>query len=121
MRCIRDMWRCDGDIDCLDGSDEKDCPSEPPRGDLCQATDFTCGNHDCIHKSWRCDGDVDCADGTDEEGCGIMECAGNQFRCNNNQCIPGSLQCDGQADCTDESDEKDCGKLTDYLFVRTFA
>ena len=48
---------CDGDLDCLDGSDEVDCPV------------FVCKNGVTIPSSYRCDESEDCRDGSDEMGC----------------------------------------------------
>lgn len=54
---------CDGDSDCEDDSDERDCP------DLsCRVDQFRCSNGDCIVKEWKCDGRRDCDDASDERG-----------------------------------------------------
>lgn len=85
---------CDGEADCVDGSDERDCAS------------FDCGDGEAVPASWFCDGDADCRNGNDEgAGCEHLSCAdGSQ--------LPASFQCDGYDDCSDGSDEAGCGVAT---------
>ncbi|KAG7462158.1 hypothetical protein MATL_G00199430 [Megalops atlanticus] len=62
--CFRPKDRCNYQLYCADGSDEKDCT-------VCQPGTFHCDSDRCVFESWRCDGQVDCKDGTDELNCTV--------------------------------------------------
>ncbi|KAK6174278.1 hypothetical protein SNE40_017588 [Patella caerulea] len=69
--CMPLSWRCDGDEDCDNGDDEKNCPT----ASQCRDNQFSCqvdGEMSCISNAWRCDDDVDCTDGTDENNCTVV-------------------------------------------------
>ncbi|KTG44083.1 hypothetical protein cypCar_00000108 [Cyprinus carpio] len=69
-RCALKLWRCDGDNDCQDNSDEMNCPTKGP-GDTCAPEQFVClSDRTCIPASYQCDEEPDCADRSDEYGCG---------------------------------------------------
>ncbi|KAG7247132.1 hypothetical protein CRUP_014832, partial [Coryphaenoides rupestris] len=47
--CINAGWRCDGEFDCDDQSDEKNCNSPP-----CAPDQFLCDNGRCIGQRKVC-------------------------------------------------------------------
>ncbi|XP_058452453.1 basement membrane-specific heparan sulfate proteoglycan core protein isoform X2 [Malaya genurostris] len=106
--CISKSQICDGNFDCVDGSDETGCR----KSQRCEPNEYKCRNNKCILKTWRCDGESDCGDGSDEEYCATSSpnaaCRYDEFQCRNDQCIPKSFQCDSHPDCFDKSDEIGC-------------
>ncbi|KAK5858694.1 hypothetical protein PBY51_002815 [Eleginops maclovinus] len=63
--CYPVTERCNYQLYCADGSDERDCT-------VCQPGTFHCDSDRCVFESWRCDGQLDCKDKTDELNCTVI-------------------------------------------------
>lgn len=73
-RCVPQNYRCDGDDDCGDDTDEHHCPPF-----TCLPNYFPCAHErKCIQASWLCDGGKDCRDGSDEI---TANCHGGAWKC----------------------------------------
>lgn len=95
MACIPLQWRCDGQAECSDHSDEVSCPE-------CGNGKFRCRSGQCVNASLICDGVQHCKDSSDELSC----CPKGKFQCSvSKECIDETKTCDGIKDCTDGSDE----------------
>ena len=88
--CILTTYICDGEFDCPDETDEKNCGlilcsdqklsssdynSNVTSSNVCTCSDmcFQCSNGQCISLQMRCDGFQECYDGTDELFCDLIE------------------------------------------------
>ncbi|KAF6200224.1 hypothetical protein GE061_006527 [Apolygus lucorum] len=107
--CIPMKWRCDLADDCLDGSDEANCPQ-------CGPDKFTCQPSFCIDMKYVCDGHPHCPDNADERSCcdnaGWHQCStvvpayGYPSTLHTGlTCLPPHFVCDGLHHCDDRSDE----------------
>ncbi|XP_028846293.1 low-density lipoprotein receptor-related protein 2a isoform X3 [Denticeps clupeoides] len=102
-RCIPIWWKCDGQRDCRDGSDEPStCPTRH-----CRLGQFQCNDGNCTSPHFLCNANPDCPDGSDEDQvlCATHKCETHQWQCDNKRCVPEAWQCDGENDCGDGSDE----------------
>ncbi|CAL4062835.1 unnamed protein product, partial [Meganyctiphanes norvegica] len=97
-KCVPLAKMCDDFQDCIDRTDELDCPSP----NVCRTDQFRCNDGRCIENFRRCDYVVDCAGGEDEAQC---PCDPPNYECNSGMCIDSEKRCDGTWDCDDGSDE----------------
>ena len=76
--CISEQFNCNGENDCSDGSDERNCSI------TCLSNDFRClTTLRCIPSHYQCDGEDDCGDNSDESdrnGCIKRTCKKGEFQ-----------------------------------------
>ncbi|XP_022249945.1 sortilin-related receptor-like, partial [Limulus polyphemus] len=100
-QCVSWFFVCDGQKNCIDGSDEDECVRYN-----CPREAFQCNDGSCFSRSSVCNGKWECPDGSDEARCykGIT-CDKNAFQCSSGQCFPQYVLCNAVTDCLDGSDE----------------
>ncbi|CAK8687931.1 unnamed protein product [Clavelina lepadiformis] len=111
--CVPWLWVCDGETDCSNGKDEKDCfcGADQFQCSLCDRGDRDCREvFQCIERSDVCDGSESCVTARDEYG-GFCD-ADAGFRCDTGRYIMSAHRCNGQVDCRDGSDEFACSETS---------
>ncbi|KAI4899926.1 hypothetical protein NFI96_010930, partial [Prochilodus magdalenae] len=114
LECVPLSWRCDGEADCVDRSDEEECvgvvPGTVPPQTGCKDRQYRCTNGTCIPSLLRCDGVRDCPHGEDEYGCPIVQCKYEELVCESTGgCVPRNRRCDRILDCLPfKPDESSC-------------
>ncbi|XP_067045213.1 G-protein coupled receptor GRL101-like isoform X2 [Acropora muricata] len=109
-RCIDMKYRCDGNPNCADNSDEKDCPFmvNPDACVVFYTLKFPNNKSNVAFKMDRnCNYENRC-NATKNQGPGKPCNFSDSFKCRNNLCVPNYWRCDGKDDCGDRSDEHDC-------------
>ncbi|GFR31960.1 low-density lipoprotein receptor-related protein [Trichonephila clavata] len=100
-QCISWYFVCDGEKNCLDGTDEENCTPF-----ACPVEAFQCNDGTCLSRSAVCNGRWECPDGSDEARCYTgIPCDVHSFRCASGQCVPAYAFCNAVVDCLDGSDE----------------
>ncbi|KAM4705173.1 MAM and LDL-receptor class A domain-containing protein 1 [Rhinophrynus dorsalis] len=116
--CLPLSAQCNGTEDCMDGTDEINCPTTLPNTEpsiQCKETEFQCADRTCIPSMMWCDGVPDCSIAEDEYNCTTQICLNGSLLCvSTNTCVPTIQRCDGIFDCSEFGiDESSCSVCPD--------
>ena len=108
LTCISDVHLCDGEIDCKNSEDERECGCNVKMSTSIPQDYLKCPSSYCLPWNRVCNGITDCLNLEDETMCHVYACEGMLHCKGQTHCVPMMETCDGYMNCPQGEDELNC-------------